>query len=408
MVDYIKIYVLGCNRQRLLNNPLLDFHRSVSEKTGLLDTKTIAVHHYSKITVNDKGAIIFSGSIHKMYNSIKGIEAPRPYGKGYNGNQFEWQPIDFILKYLVSLFNVEPQQMLIKQIEYGQNLITIFYPQSFLTGLLMHQGKQFEFRYNEYYAQCVHSNYIIKAYNKGNQYQMPNNVLRFEIKVLEMRFQKKDVGIATVADITPESLIKAYDFLIKQLEKVIYYDTTISKKNLSKVDKNRLQKYSNPNYWKNLSPNKRHEPKKILAYLIKENSQDLKGQLLEQLKKNGVRFRQLFENDNGVRFRTSSIGRNITLDPPYKCPITGLSLEHEKKGAKYALTTTLVQLKKDDEKKYTEVCAVLLSKSRCNQPKYETTKTQHLAKQIRNRVNNPRPFKQIGYKKKIMPQLTLF
>lgn len=408
MIDFIKIKINGCNSKRLLDNPLLEFNRSVSEKSGLLNTKTVARHHHCTITVYDGGTIIFSGSIHKMYNSLKGIKPPRPYGNGYNGNPFNWQEINFSIKYLVSLFEVETYQMQIQQIEYGQNLVTTFDPQAFISGLLMHQGKAFEFRYNENYSQAVHSDYLLKIYNKGNQYQLPIHTLRVEIKVFKMRYQQKDIGASTIADITPERLKKTFTFLREHLQDIIYFDTTINKKELSKVDKNRLQKLSNPNYWKKLPSNKRHEPKKNLAALNLKKSQNLKGELMAQIMKNEVIFHRLFKTKTGVTFHSSTIRRNITLKSPKKCPITGLSLEFEKDDAKYARTTTLKQLKKVNKYKYFEICSILLSKSKFNRPKFENDLFKHLVKQIRNRYYNPNQVKKLGYnKRKTNSQLAL-
>jgi hypothetical protein len=121
MIDYTKIQILGVDIKKLLQHHNLEFIRSVSEKTGLLDTKTICHYHKCKIIVYDSGTVRFSGSIHKFYNSITGIEAPNKDPKGYNGNQFYYYEIDFVKQHLVYLFNVPSEQMQIQNIEYGLN-----------------------------------------------------------------------------------------------------------------------------------------------------------------------------------------------------------------------------------------------------------------------------------------------
>ena len=91
MIDYIKLQILNINIDKLLNNKKLDFKTVVSESTGEISTKRIATFHYCKITVYDTGIVIFQGSIHKLFNSVKGIIAPnynQENYKGFNGNDF--------------------------------------------------------------------------------------------------------------------------------------------------------------------------------------------------------------------------------------------------------------------------------------------------------------------------------
>lgn len=385
MIDFTKIKINGCNIQRLMNYPLLEFKRNVSEKTGLLDTKSIAIYHHCKIVVYDSGTVIFSGSLHKMYNSITGIKAPKPNGNGYNGNQFYWHEIEFALENLIGLFVVSPEQMQIQQIEYGVNLITPFNPQDFISGLLMHRGKPFEFRYNEYYAQAVHDEYILKIYNKGNQYQTSLNTLRIEIKVRKMRYQKSDVGIQTVADIALERLTEAFKLLARHLQYIIYFDNTIEKKPLSKVDKNRLQKLGNPNYWKKLATNKRDTPKKLLANLIEQNSANLKGELLMLIEKNRVRFHQESKEHSRVRFHYSNIEGIFTPNSSKTCPITGIDITMQKEGSNLLSNTGLKYLEKTDKKKFGQLAQTLLT-GRHNE--FEKTVYDKISKQIRNRYYN--------------------
>ncbi|MGJ8685766.1 MAG: hypothetical protein ACSHWW_14135 [Nonlabens sp.] len=317
MIDYIKLKIDSCDVKLLLENSNLEFRRTVSEKTGLLDNKTICEYHHCKITIYDCNVVIFQGSIHKLHNSITGIEAPNKKSqinyKGFNGNQFNYTQIDFTRNHLANLFNVPTNQMILQNVEYGQNLTTSFDPQTFITGLLMYMGKAFDYNYNGYYAQSKHSQYIIKVYNKGNQYNMQFNTLRLEIKVTKMQCQKKEIGLSTMADITTETLDKAFKFLFKILNKVLYYDNSIIKTNLSKIDKARIKDYSNPRYWTKLKPSKRDTKKKLLSNIIRNNSDNLKEQLLEQLENNRVTFYQLLEIAPEVILYTSNIGESNTL-----------------------------------------------------------------------------------------------
>lgn len=326
MIDYVKIDVLGANVGELLNNPILEFKRSVSEKTGLLDNKTESNYHHCKITVYDSGRIIFSGSIHKMYNSIAGIKAPNKDPKGYNGNQYVVNEIDYIRQHLKYLFKAPPNQMIIHNIEYGLNLSTSFDPQKFICGLLLFGTKPFEYRYNQYFAQSIHQQYYIKIYNKGNQYHMPINTLRFEIKVIKMEHQKEDVGICSMEDITPETMQRAIGYLKKQLLKVLYYDNTINKKELTKGQRNKVKEYSNPRYWQKLTYQECTRNKVRLNKIINQNSQNLKAELIDLINQKCIEIDQPFPNTECIDFNSSSIVLIPNLLPQRKYSNTAFDL----------------------------------------------------------------------------------
>jgi hypothetical protein len=396
MIDYTKIQILGVDIKKLLQHHNLEFIRSVSEKTGLLDTKTICHYHKCKIIVYDSGTVRFSGSIHKFYNSITGIEAPNKDPKGYNGNQFYYYEIDFVRQHLVYLFNVPSEQMQIQNIEYGLNLTTSFNPQGFITGLLLFGVNPFEFRFNEFYAQSVHDQYIIKIYNKGNQYDMPLNTLRFEIKVLKMIKQSKDVGIAFMSDITVDRLKKAKEYLITQLETTLYYDNTIIKKNLSKKQQNKLKDYNNHRFWQKLTRQQRSKDKKKLNTIIEKKSQNQKEELRQLIKESRLQFNRLSETPKRLQFNYSSIVSNRNPLTLGKCPVTGVDISMQKKGSNLLSNTGLKHLEEKNIIKFNELKSILLTG---NHNEYELTVYDQMSKQIRNRYyNNTQQFRPEQYK----------
>src|SRR5690606_31880189 len=133
-----------------------------------------ADYHYCKIIVYDSGLVLFSGSIHKLWNSLNGVSAPNKREcknyKGFNGNQFTLKNVLEAREHLQELFDCEAEQMMFKNIELGINATPLFNPQQYIKGLLYHNGKLFESRYNEHFAQVIHQRYYIKIYNKSNQY----------------------------------------------------------------------------------------------------------------------------------------------------------------------------------------------------------------------------------------------
>ncbi len=302
VTDYTKIIIRDIDSNYLKTHAFLDFKRVVSVSTGEYQNFKVAEHHFCKIKVYDSGFIIFSGSIHKMWNSIKGIKAPfydkltkqqKEHYKGFNGNQFTINDIFEIREYLKTLFNCEPYQMIFQNIEFGVNANINFNPNKYINGLLFHKGILFEERHKRSFAQVEHQRYFLKIYNKSRQYGMPKDTLRVELKIKRME-EIKHIGIKTFADINTSTLNKAKDLLLKRFDEVMYFDKTIDKNSLTKHEKRLIQKYANPVYWMDdLKPKHRDTPKKKLIEMIQHKSKNLKQQIRESIIQKCVIINQL-------------------------------------------------------------------------------------------------------------------
>lgn len=329
MIDFAKISIIDIDKDWLLKSPWLDFKSELTEKTGELSTKQVAIYHYCKITVYDSGMILFTGSIHKLWNSLNNVLAPNyeefKIYKGFNGNLFTINNIVEVREHLSKLFNCNPNQMIFQNIEFGINTSITFSPQLFIKGLLYHNGKPFEYRYNEHFAQAIHQRYFLKIYNKSKQYQMDSNTLRIELKVVKTQ-DIKHLGMTTFEDVDAYKLNKATQLLLKRFNEVVYYDYTIELDKLSERQKQTLTRYSNPRYWINdLKPRKRDTPKKKLKDFIIKYSDNLHLQIRKDIiqkckvinytnnQTNGVIINRLSENDSRVIINSSNIGLNITL-----------------------------------------------------------------------------------------------
>lgn len=316
MIDYVKISILNINIPQLLTSNYLEFKTEVSEKTGELSTKKVAEYHYCKITIFDSRVVLFTGSIHKLWNSLNGIKAPnhksmKPY-KGFNGNQFTLDEILKVKEHLEKLLKCPPQQMIFQNIEFGINTTLNFNPQLYLKGLLYHKGKQFEYKYNDHFAQAKHQRYFLKIYNKSSQYLMPQHTLRVELKVIKTE-DIKHIGITTFEDINSTTLNKAMTSILKRFDEVVHYDYTIQKDSLTERTIRYLKNYSNPRYWiHELKPQHRDRHKKRLIKITYKNSLKIHQKIRENLVQKCVIINRLSENTNCVIINRSSIGLNIT------------------------------------------------------------------------------------------------
>lgn len=234
--DFIKIKVVGISIERLLNHPQLDFNCDYSKTTTEInDSKLVSQYRFGHITIhkNKKGLyhVIFTGSVHKLWNDLNGVVAPvsdfKNY-KGFNGNCFNEEALITVKEHLCQLFDCEESQMVFQNIELGINVVVPFDPKLFIKGLLFHNGTMFEFRYQNNYAQAIHQQYIVKVYNKSQQYGMKGNILRFELKYLKMIALKR-FGLVTMKDLTVETLAQVSNRVVECLDEIVYYDYTLKK-----------------------------------------------------------------------------------------------------------------------------------------------------------------------------------
>lgn len=353
MIDYVKILLKDIDAESIFDIPLLDFKTEVSEKTGEISTKKTADYHFCKVVIYDSGLVLFTGSIHKLWNSLHKVYAPnykevKQY-KGFNGNQFAINDIIEVRQHLETLFNCEPQQMIFQNIEFGINTTPVFNPQLFLKGLLYHNGKPFEFRHKEHFAQAIHQRYYFKIYNKSNQYGMQEHTLRVELKLIASD-QFASFGIKTFADINTSTLNRAKEMLLKRFDEVVYYDNTIVKENLTERQKQTLKCYSNPRYWiDNLTKQKRYKHKNRLQYFILKYSANLHQQIRQNINtkfsiinciyksKKRLPITKVSEILKGLPITSSSIGVISNLNTPKKqgrkCRVTRVDISMQKEGS---------------------------------------------------------------------------
>lgn len=391
LVDYIKILLVKIDVKRLLG--LLEFKTEVSTNTGLISSKKVAEYHFCKITVYDNGVILFTGSIHKLWNSLNNINAPnyneaKKY-KGFNGNQFTIENILEVKNYLELLFDCEPQQMVFQNIELGVNTTPGFDPNLYLKGLLYHKNKIFEYRYNSNLAQAQHQRFIFKIYNKSHQYAMSFNVLRIELKINKTA-ELKPIGLKTFLDINTKTLQRAKEMLLNRFDEIMHYDYTIKKKTLTGKQNQLLKSYSNPRYWINdLKPQHRHRHKKRLEQITQNYSENLHQQLRQDLIQKCVIINRRPKKSKCVIINSSSIGLNVTQLEPVKtlkkCLVTGVNISMQKDNSNLLSNTGLKHIESNNPKLFKKLINIFLT-GEVN--KFEKSIYDKLSKQIRNKYYN--------------------
>ncbi len=363
MIDYVKILINDVDLNRLTNLPSLEFKTEVSERTGELSNKKTAKYLFCKITIYDSGIVLFTGSIHKFWNALHDVKAPnynsqKEY-KGFNGNDFTINNILEVKYHLEGLFNCDADNFIYQNIEFGVNVHTSYDPKLIIRGLLIHKGKEFEFRHNGNYAQSVHNRFIFKIYNKGHQYRMIENVLRVELKIIKMQ-EVKSLGIISMAEIDEEILNKVKSLLLKRWKEILFYDITIRKNELSGTSKEFYTKYSNPRFWLHeLKSNHRDRHKKRLKEIVLNNSSNSQKKILDLIEEKCVIINQHSKGVECVTNNSSNIelsNTHLVLDI-YKryCQLTGRDITMQKESSFLLSHAGLKYIHKNDRDLFEKV-----------------------------------------------------
>nr|DAH99624.1 MAG TPA: hypothetical protein [Bacteriophage sp.] len=289
MIDYFKALINIQNEARLRQ---LASEGVFSTRIDDVDPEThelikeAYIYENLYIRSTNKGLLI-RGSLHKYRSRIKGIATRKQIEKyqGFNGDLFTLSDINETLQTLCEVIGFAPSLAVLQNIEIGVNCEVSFDPKDFLKGMLFHRSN-FEYKtdHEGNYIQFNYQTYFLKIYNKGKQYDLPNNVLRVEIKVMKMiKLKEVGVNLETLNDINAVTLLKAFEVLYNEFEAVTYYDHTLRLEDLTSKQQGKVIEYQNKNYWQDLDKQQKKYNKKQLETMIQEFSNNLKGQIKGQM-----------------------------------------------------------------------------------------------------------------------------
>lgn len=245
MFDYIKIQNLVVPDTESLRREL-DISLAVCPDSGELlkerketEVKGLLFGFYDKY-------VSLKGSIHKYHNEGK-----------HNFNDFYVSDVLKVIKELHIEFEINPRTNRINNLEFGVNISVQFNVDKFLLNLIVHNGKYFTVRRekNMTYYEFVHSNHIVKFYNKGKQYrnthQIQGEIMRFEVKVMRMEYlHSKGVKIEFLEDLLNTSLYsKLGQILSKNYQEILIYDSSVNVEALKPKQREFYRLAENYKYW---------------------------------------------------------------------------------------------------------------------------------------------------------------
>lgn len=279
MIDFVKFSLpLDKYKDQFLNRDVLNFKSLIDYKTK--EESPLSKCNYLGLKFEVKyHELVISGSIHKFYNEIMGHDRQ-------NFDDFNFGKLSEVLRILSVEFDFELSDTKVQNLEYGVNINTSFCPSSFLSGNLinMHykEPTREEFDYNKgQYRQFTFSNYIMKVYDKGNEFNLPQNILRVEVKAI--RSEVIDSQINTLSDLLSKPKLQFLrDDLLRRTKELLICDDINEAEIANAKDFKLLLQYKNPAYWTTI---------KREAYVQKTTT----GKIDRTPYRNRVSFRALME-----------------------------------------------------------------------------------------------------------------
>ena len=418
MIDGIKILNLSVNVEELLRNSLLTFPLSnISTEGELLNNSQVAEYQAMHFIVKNNNVKLY-GSIHKYKN--KGL---------HNWDDFYFSDLGNSIYDLCLKFNICSDKSELNGIEFGVNVKTPIDPVQFINSVISYKGTPFEkmaITGDGYGRECIKDNFIIKIYNKSLQYKLIDNILRFEIKVIKMRyFRDNGIDLNTLSDLKKIQKIEPLcNLLADCFNNLLVYDLSTDISNLNEQLRTIILQGSNPNYWierkrNNTDSTKRKayhreldkfkdlsesigatKYKDEIANLIKGKCKELinvpnsPDNYLITAKQECPKFTDIIESeiiDNCPKFTFKINCENGTLGQNEKtgrfCQITKLDISMQKPGSIFIAPNGMKYYRKNNPEIFKEVLESKLKRSKFkNAPiEIQNIEVPHL---VRNDANN--------------------
>jgi hypothetical protein len=299
MIDNLKLFALDKHKvdSHIINNEVLELQSYFNYATGeLIEYPKKGKDLNLEITICEKSTTI-KGSLHKYHNekAKKGSQ---------NFDDFYFSQIDEQIRGLIKKYQIENSTS-ITNLEFGFNLAVEKDPQIILdSNILMNNlkapNKNLKFSGKGDLKEFQMTDYSIKIYNKSKQFKLDTNILRVELKITQKRFLQK-LGIFKLEDLlNKDAFFRLFEALRDKIEGLVIVDE-FQDKIMLETDKDKLNKYSNPNYWINIKSTK--SPKQISrlkkefeTLLNKYKLLHTKNEILEKLENKFIELLEIKEN----------------------------------------------------------------------------------------------------------------
>lgn len=273
MIDFIHLFSKIQDFNMYLNHKAIPFvegieHRS-QHKLAYFWHKDIKTNLMFKVGYNNW--IDVSGSITKYW-----------YEENYNN--LTYSDLCCAIYSLADTLSKRPNELILRSFEFGLNIhmsqnksalemtdLALNYKNGFFENI-SNKNKDPSIG-----KKCKLQEYYVKLYSKSNEYHLPFELLRYELKVIKMRWVQKH-DIRSAEDLTNKIKLNALKtILIKSISNMTFYDNTIYINTLNKANQQLCLNWQSEIYRKNLlknNPEKFDTEKKQLNSIVDKYGQN--------------------------------------------------------------------------------------------------------------------------------------
>lgn len=249
---------------------------------GKYNTYDIKVKEVRRNESKTKFYLTLTGSLHKNF------------GKGNNCERFHSSDVKKEIKQIYSDLRINENSAKLTTIEVGVNLPVEFAPLLFLQDyLLFYKTTAFDsYRPNNRNIRLGfvndNSQYEVKLYDKGLQYNLSHEMMRFELKFNVLQRLSKEFDITYLHDLTQQhKIVKLKKLLLQAWKDVLLFEPlNIDDVKLTKLQKHLIEYADNTRYWTKMyktDKRKFHYHRKVLKGLIKKYGQGYHAQISKQI-----------------------------------------------------------------------------------------------------------------------------
>lgn len=290
MYDFIKLNATGDSFNNLKK---LNFRYEFAPETGEIskyeidgiEYSTRGTYKHKYLTIDyyhgRTETIIIKGSLPKYFNE-----------EDQNYTDYTKKDFKYTVQKLEDELNVSKYDLKLLKLEYGVNFNPYENLEILLNNIFLYRKKEFnhlnkdKYRYSKKFTLSQH---VIKFYDKGIQYHLQDNLLRYECGVTKIQKLNKK-GIYKLSDLNDYNTTLLANSLINELKHVIIYDYK------NNIDSS-LNSPASMMYWSNLiKPENKIEYTKVRRKYNTEtnsNNSSLRNTLISIIKN---KLKYLIEN----------------------------------------------------------------------------------------------------------------
>ncbi|MCU0467912.1 MAG: hypothetical protein MUF58_04855 [Arcicella sp.] len=237
------------------------------------------------------------GSLHKYRNTGR-----------HNYDDFTAQDVEKVVQELSERFEIDTATTEINNVEFGVNVVLPFPVKLVLDNLIVYKGEPFQKVVEDgmSYYQCKRTKFIIKIYDKGKQYKLPENVLRFEIKVTAMQYlETKGIRLQNLSDLLNIGIYEPLgNILLETFDNILFGDNTLNENGLNPKELETYLRGSNPKAWKPQRGDKERKRLQRLEVSFKDilerhrTGVNFRGLVSELIRAKSLELSQISQNSN--------------------------------------------------------------------------------------------------------------